>query len=189
MCLMLICCCSVAQSFLTLCQPMDHSMPGSTVLHHLPEFAQTHVCWVDDAIQPSHPLSSLSPPAFNISQCQGHFQWVGSSHQVAKVLELQHKSFQCTFRLISFRMDRLDLLAIQGTLKSLLQVHSSKASIPRCSAFFTVQLSHPYITDAEAEVQILWPPVEKNWLIAKDHYPGKDCGQEEMEEAEDEIVR
>ena len=65
-------------------------------------------------------------------------------------------------RLISFRMDWLDLLAVQGTLKSLLQVHSSKASIPRCSAFFTVQLSHPYITDAEAEVQILWPPVEKN---------------------------
>ena len=91
--------------------------------------------------------------------------------------------------LISFRMDWLDLLAVQGTLKSLLQLHSSKASIPRCSAFFTVQLSHPYITDAEAEVQILWPPVEKNWLIAKDHYPGKDCGQEEMEEAEDEIVR
>ena len=59
-------------------------------------------------------------------------------------------------------MDWLDLLAVQGTLKSLLQVHSSKASIPRCSAFFTVQLSHPDITDAEAEVQILWPPVEKN---------------------------
>ena len=83
--------------------------------------------------------------------------------------------------LISFRMDWLDLLAFQGTLKSLLQLHSSKAAISQCSAFFRVQLSHLYMTDAEAEVQILWPPVGKNWLIAKDLYPGKDWGQEEKE--------
>jgi len=79
----------------------------------------------------SHPLSSPSPPAFNLSQHRGLFQWVSPSHQVAKVLEfqLQHQSFQSTLRLISFRMDWLDLLAVQGTLKSLLQHHSSKASI------------------------------------------------------------
>ena len=78
-----LCCCSVAQSCLTLFNPMDWGMLGFPVLHHLPELAQTHVHWVSDAIQPSHPLSSLSPPALNISQHQGLFQWVGSSHQVA----------------------------------------------------------------------------------------------------------
>ena len=90
-------------------------------------------------------LSSPSPPAFNLSQHQGLFQWVSSSHQVAKVLEfqLQHQSFQWIFRTDFFRMDWLDLLAVQGTLKSLLQHHSSKASILQRSAFFTVQLSHP----------------------------------------------
>ena len=75
------CCCSATQSHLTLCNPMDCSMPGFPVLHHLPEFAQTHVHRIGDAIQPSHPLSSPSPPAFNLSQHQGLFQWVGSSHQ------------------------------------------------------------------------------------------------------------
>ena len=72
-----------------LCDPMDWRMPGFPVHHQLPEFAQTHVHWVNNAIQPSHPLSSPSPPAFNLSQHQGLFQWVGSSHQVAKVLEFQ----------------------------------------------------------------------------------------------------
>ena len=88
---------------------------------------------------PSHPLSSPSPPAFNLSQHQGLFKWVSSSHQVDKVLQfhLQHQSL---------RMDWLDLLAVQGTPKSLLQHHSSKASILQCSAFFIVQLSHPYTT-------------------------------------------
>ena len=91
---------SVAQSCPTLCDPMDCSTPGFPVHHQLPELAQTHVHWVSDAIQPSHPLSSLSPPAFNLSQHQGLFQWVSSSHQVAKVLELQlqHQSFQWIFR-------------------------------------------------------------------------------------------
>ena len=87
---------SVAQSCPTLCNPMNHSTPGLPVHHQLPEFTQTHVSWVSDAIQPSHPLSSPSPPAFNLSQHQGLFQWVSSSHQVAKGLEfqLQHQSFQ-----------------------------------------------------------------------------------------------
>ena len=90
---------SVAQSCLTLWDPMDHSMPGLPVHHQLPEFTQTHLHWVGDAIQPSHPLSP-SPPAFNLSQHQGLFKWVSSSHYVAKVLEfqLQHQSFQWTFR-------------------------------------------------------------------------------------------
>ena len=88
----------------TLGDPMDCSMPGFPVLHYLPELAQTHVHWVDDAIKPSHPLSSPSPPAFNLSQHQGLFQWVNSSHEVAKVLELQlqYHSFQ--------RNPRVDLI-------------------------------------------------------------------------------
>ena len=79
------CCCSVTWSCPTLCNPMDCSTPGVPVLHHLPELAQTHVYWISDAIQPSHPLSSLSPPALNLSQDQGLFHWVASLHQVAKV--------------------------------------------------------------------------------------------------------
>ena len=90
---------SVAQSSLTLYDPMDCSMPGFPVHHHLLEFNQTHVHWDSDAIQSSHPLSSPSPPAFNLSQHQGLFQWVSSSHQVAKGLEfqLQHQSFQYVY--------------------------------------------------------------------------------------------
>ena len=86
---------SVTQSCTTLCDPMDCSTPDLPVHHKLPEFTQTHVHWVGDAIQPSHPLSSPSPPALNLSQHQGLCQWVSSSHQVAKVLEfqLQHQSF------------------------------------------------------------------------------------------------
>ena len=111
------------------------------------EFAQTHVHLVGDAIQPSLPLSSPSPPAFSVSELQGLFQWVSSLYQVVKVLEfqLQHQSFQWTFRIISFRIDCLDLLAIQATLKHLLQHHSSEASILWHSAFM-VQLSLPYMT-------------------------------------------
>ena len=91
---------SVAQSCLTLCHPMDCSPPDFPVHHQLPDSAQTHVHWVGDAIQPSHPLSSLSPPAFNLSQHQGLFEWVSSLHQVAKVLEFQfqHQSFHWIFR-------------------------------------------------------------------------------------------
>ena len=87
----------VSQSYPTLCSPMDCSMPGFPVHHQLLELAQTHVHRVGDAIQPSHPLLSPSP-AFNLSQHQGLFQWVSSLHQVAKVLEFQHQSFQWIFR-------------------------------------------------------------------------------------------
>ena len=121
---------------------MDCSTPGLPIHHHFPEFTQTHVHRVGDAIQPSHLLSSPSSPAFNLSQHQGLFQGVSSLHQVVKVLELQlqHPG------LISFRIDWFALLAVQGTLKSLLQHHSSKAPILWRSAFFIVQLSHPYMT-------------------------------------------
>ena len=131
---------------------MDCSTPVFPVRYQLLDSPQTHVHWVGDAIQSSHPLLSPSPPTFNLSQDQGLFKWVSSSHQVVKVLEcqLQHQSFPWIFRksgrLISFRMDWLDLLAVQGTLKSLFQHHSSKASVLGCSAFFLVQLSHPYMT-------------------------------------------
>ena len=89
---------SVTHSCLTLWDPMDCSTPGFPVHHQLLEFTQTHVQWVGDAIQPSHPLSSPSPPTFNLSQRQGLFKWVSPSHQVAKVLEFQHQSFQWIFR-------------------------------------------------------------------------------------------
>ena len=141
------CCCSVAKLGLTLGDPMDCSTSGFPVLHYLLEFAQTHVHWFTDAIQTSHSLSP-PPPAFNLSQHQDLFQWVSSLHQVAKVLELQlqNQSFQWIFRTDLPRMDWLDLLAVQGTLKSPFQHHSSKSSILQHSAFFMVQLSHPYMT-------------------------------------------
>ena len=94
------CCCSVTKSCPTLCNPMNCSRPGFSVLHYLLDFSQIRVHWVGDAIQPSHPLPSPSSPPLNFSQHQGLFQWVSSSHQVAKVLEfqLQHQSFQRTLR-------------------------------------------------------------------------------------------
>ena len=115
---LLSCFCSLAELCLTLCKPMNCSTPGFPVLHYLPRFALT-------AIQPSHPLSPPPPPALSLSQHQGLCQWVSSSHQVAKVLELQlqRQSFNEYSELISFRMDWLDLLAFQGTLKNLLQHH------------------------------------------------------------------
>ena len=93
-------CCSVTQPYPTLCHPMDCSTPCFPVHQQLPEFTQTHVHWVSDAIQPSHLLLSPSPPAFHLSHHQGLFKWVRSSHQVTKVLEfqLQHQSFQWVFR-------------------------------------------------------------------------------------------
>ena len=89
-----------SRSVVSLCDPMDCSTPGFSVHHQLPELTQTHVLWVSDAIQPSHSLSPPSPPTFNLSQHQGLFKWVSSSHQVAKLLEfqLQHQSFQWIFR-------------------------------------------------------------------------------------------
>ena len=106
-----------------------------------PRVFQTLVCWVGDTIQPSHPLSPSSLLPLNHSQHQGLSQWIGSSHQVAKVLELQHQSLNEYSGLISFRIDWFDLIAVQGTLKSLFQHHNSKASILRHSAYFVVQLS------------------------------------------------
>ena len=137
---------------------MNCSTLGLPVHHQLPESTQTHVHWVGDAIQPSHPLSSPSPPILNLSQHHDLFQWISSLHQVAKVLEfqLQHQSFQWTPGLIPFRMDWLDLLAVQGTVKSLLQHHSSKASILWLSAFFIVQLSHLYMTTGKTIAFYLW---------------------------------
>ena len=147
---------------------MNCSSSGIPVHHHLVESTQTHVHWVGDAIQPSHPLSSSSPPALNLSQHQGLFKWVSCSHEVAKVLEFhpQHPSFQSTFRTeciliqqmqsISFRMDWLDLLAVQGMLKSLLQHHGSKAWILWVSAFFIVQLSHPCMTTGKTIALTRW---------------------------------
>ena len=131
---------------MTLCDPMDCSMPGFPVLYCLPKFAQTHVHWINDAIQPSYPLL---PPShtLNLSQHQGLFQRISSLHQVAKYWSFSISPFNEYSGLVSFRVDLFDLLAVQGTLKSLLQHHSSKkASILQRSDFFIVQLSHPYMT-------------------------------------------
>ena len=138
---------SVARSCLTLCDPMNCSAPGLPVHHQLPEFTQIHVHWVGDAIQPSHPLSSLLllPSIFRSIQ-------VFSNESPLQIRWLKY--WRLSFSIspsnehpgLIFRMDWLDLLAIQGTLKSLLQHHSSKTSILRCSAFFVIQLSHPYMT-------------------------------------------
>ena len=139
---------SVAQSCSTLCDPMNRHMPGLPVHHHLPEFTQTHVHRVSGAIQPSHPLSSPSSPAPNHSQNKSLFQWVSFRIKWPKYW---YFSFSISpsneySGLISFRIDWLDRLAVQGTLRSLLQHHSSKASVLWHSAFFIVQLSHPYMT-------------------------------------------
>ena len=139
---------SAAQSCPTLCDPMNCSTPGLPVHHHLPEFTQTHVHRVREAIQTSHPLSSLFllpliPPSIRVFSNEStlHMRWLKYwSFSFSIITSKEHPG------LISFRMDWLDFLAVQGTLKSLLQHHSSKASILRCSVFFTVQLSHPYMT-------------------------------------------
>ena len=142
---------------------MDCGMPGFLGHHQLLEFTQTDVHWVGDAIQSSHPLLSPSTPAFNLSQHQGLFQWVSSSHQVAKVMEFQfqHQSLKWIFRNDFFRIDRFSLLAVQGTLKSLLQHHTSKASIFWRSAFFIVQLWHPYMTIGKTIALSRWAFVGK----------------------------
>ena len=142
---------SVTQLCLTLCDPMIRSTPGLPVHHQLPEFSQTHVHRVSDAIQPSHPRSSPSssapnppvPPSIKVF----------SSESALRMRWPKYWSFSFNISpsnehpgLISFRMDWLGLLAVQGTLKSLLQHHSSKTSILWCSAFLTVQFSHPYMT-------------------------------------------
>ena len=123
-------------------------MTGLPVHHQLLELTQTQGHWVGNSIQPSPPLSSPTPPAFNLFQHQGLFRWVA-----LHIIWPKYWSFSFNISpsnehlgLISFRMDWLDLLAVQGNLKSLLQHYSSKASILQCSAVFRVQLSHPYVT-------------------------------------------
>ena len=140
---------------MTLWDPMNCSMPGLSVLHCLLEFAQTHVDWVSDAIQPSHPLLPLLllPSIFLIIRV---FSGVGFLHPVA--LQLQNQSLQWVITVHSFRTDWLDL---QGTLKSLLQHHSSKASILQHSAFFIVQISHPYMTTGKTIALTRWTFVGK----------------------------
>ena len=133
-----------------LCDPMDCGTPGFLVHHQLPELAQTHVHRVGDAIQPPHPLSSPSPPAFNLSQHQGLFQWVSSSHQVGKVLEFQlhHQFFQWIFRTDRFPLGWTGWISLRS--KGLLRVFSNttvqKHQFFGAQFFFIVQLSYPYMT-------------------------------------------
>ena len=152
----------VAQSCPTLCDPMNRSTPGLPVHYQLPEFTQTHVHRVSDAIQPSHPLSSPSLPVPNPPSIR-----VYSNESILRMRWPKYWSF--SFRIfpskeipgLVFKMDWLDLLAVQGTLKSLLQHHSSKASILWRSAFFTVQLSHPYMTTGKTIALTRWTFVGK----------------------------
>ena len=150
------CYCSVTQSCPTLCDPMDCSMPGFPVHHQLLDLAQTYVHWVGDVIQPSHPLSAPSPPAFNLAQHQGLFSWKFFASGGFSISPSNEYS-----GLISFRMDWSDLLGVQGTLKSLLKHHSSKASILRRSVFLTVQLSHPHMTIRKTIALTRWTFVGK----------------------------
>ena len=154
---------SVTQSCPTLCDPMDRSMPGFPVHHQLLEFTETHVHRVGDAIQPSHSLLSPSPPTFNLSQHQGLL-----NESVLRIRWPKYWSFNFSISpsneysgLTFFRINWLDLLTVQGTLKSLIQHHSSKASILWCSAFFTVQLSHPYMTTGKTIALTRWTFVGK----------------------------
>ena len=149
---------SVTQSCPTLCDPTDCSMPGLLIHHQLPDFTQTHVHWVGDAIQPSHPVSSLFLlpsifPSIRIfsnesALCISWPKYWSFSFNISPPIE--HPG------LIPFRMDWLDLLAVQGTLRSLLQHHSSKASILWHSAFFIVQFSHPYMTTGKTIALTRW---------------------------------
>ena len=146
---------SVAQSCQTLWDPMNCSTPGLPVHHQLLESTQTPAHRVSDATEPSHPLSSPSPPALNLSQHQGLFKWVISLHEYWSFSFNVSPSNEHPGQ-TAFRMDWLDLLAVQGTLKSLLQHHSSKASILRRSSFFIVQLSHPYMTPGKTIALTRW---------------------------------
>ena len=157
---------SVAQSCLTLCDPMDYSTPGFPVHQQLLELVPTHVHWVGDAIQLSHPLSAPSSPTFNLSQHQSVFH-----ESVLCIRWPKYWSFSFSISpsnehpgLNSFRMDRLDLLTVQRTLKSLLQHHSSKASILWPSVFFIVQHSHPYMTTGKTFVWLAGP-LSAKWCL------------------------
>ena len=155
----MICCCSVAQSCPTFCDPMDCRMPGFPVLHHLPELAQTHVHWVSHLIL-CHPLLLL-PSIFPSIR-------VFSIELALCIRWSKYWSFSfsiCPFNeylgLISFRIGWFDLFAVQGTRKSLLQHHSSKALFLCCSAFLMVQLSHPYVTTGKIIALTIWTFVSK----------------------------
>ena len=144
---------SVAQSCPTLCDPMDCSTPGLPVHHQLLELTQTHVRWVGDAVQPSYPLPSSS--CLQSFPASGSFQmseFFASGGQSIGSFSFNISPSNENPGLISFRTDWLDLLAVQGTLKSLLQLHSSKASILLHSAFFIVQLLHPYMTTGKTNI-------------------------------------
>ena len=154
---------SVAHSCLTLCNPMNHSTPGLPVHHQLPQLTQTHVHWVGDTIQPSHPLSSPSPLPSIFPSIR-----VFSNESALRIRWPKYWSLSFNISpsnehpgLISFGMDWLALLPAQGTLKSLLQHHSSKASILWHSAFFIVQLSHPYMTTGKIIALTRWTFVGK----------------------------
>ena len=149
---------TVIQSCPILCDPIYCSTPVFLVHHKLSELAQTHVHQVSDAIQPFHPLSSTSPPALNLSQHQGF-----SNESVLHIRWPKYWSFSFSIspsneysELIPLRMDWFNLHIVQRTLKSLLQHHSSKASIFPCSAFFMVQLSHPYMTTEKTIALTRW---------------------------------
>ena len=151
------------QSCLTLWDAMECNTPGLPVHYQLLEFTQTHVHCVSDAIQPSYPLSSPSPPTFHLSQHQGLFKWVSFSYRWPKYWSISFSIGPSNeyLGLIAFKMNWLDLLAVQGTLRSLLQHDSSKASILRCSAFFIVQLWYPYITTGKTISLTRWTFVGK----------------------------
>ena len=147
---------SVAQSCPSLCDPMDCRTPGFPVLHYLSVLAQTHVHWVSDAIQLSSSVIPFS--SFNLSQHHSLFQWMGSSHLVAKGLELQlqHQSFQWRFR-TDFLQDWLVWSPCSPRYsQESSQHHTSKASILRHSAFFMVQLSHPHMTTGKIIALTIW---------------------------------
>ena len=133
----------------TLCDPLDCNIPCFSVLYYILEFAQTHAHWVYDAIKVSQPLLPTSPPALNLPQPQGHWNAV----------------LTCISGLSSFRIDRLNLLADQGTLKSLLQHHISKPSVLWCSALFMVQLSHPYMTIEKTITLTIWTRLLLSWIF------------------------
>ena len=152
-----------------LCSPMDWSTPSFPVHHNLPEFAQIHGHWIGDAIQPSHPLPSLLllPSVFSSIK-------VFSNESAVCIRWPKYWRFSFSISpsneysgLISLRIDWFDLLAVQRTLKSLLQHHISKASIRQCSAFFVVQLSHPYMTTGKTIALTIWTFVSKVMSLFK----------------------
>ena len=154
---------SVAQLCPTLCDPIDCSTPGFPVHHQLPELAQTRVYRVSDAIQPSHPPSLPSPPALNFPSIR-----VFPNESALRIRWPKYWSFSFSISpsneypgLISFQMDWFDPLAVQGTLNSLLQHHSLKATFLQCLAFFMVQLSHLYVTTGKTTALTRWTFVRK----------------------------